>query len=213
MPQWRNTRASRGAGSTFACTRPHVRTYRLSPVSRRTSTATISSTRAACRVRTSTTREFRRGPTGMSGALQKASATALLVVAGVDVDAGHALSVEHVVVASIVLERQLQVEPERPQLRHRALLEVARRLVVAVVAHDQQIPAQLVAEQPTQRLGLHADRAGRQQDDPQPGIEHVEQPSHLVDHEIVAAGLEERLPVAERTLEVVLAPGRVGQDA
>src|SRR6185436_18183278 len=37
------------------------------------------------------------------------------VVAGVDVDAGHALGLEHLVGAAVVLERQLQVEPDPAQ--------------------------------------------------------------------------------------------------
>src|SRR5262245_19790655 len=54
-----------------------------------------------------------------------------VVVAGVDVDAGHTLAVEHVHVAGIVLEREAQVEPELPQLGDAPLLEDAGSHVVA----------------------------------------------------------------------------------
>ena len=46
-----------------------------------------------------------------------------VVVAAVDVDAGHALAVEHVDVAAVVLEGQAQVEAVAAELADRALLE------------------------------------------------------------------------------------------
>ena len=48
-----------------------------------------------------------------------------VVVARVDVDAGDALAVEHLVVASVVLEREAEVEAVGPQFGHGAVLEVA----------------------------------------------------------------------------------------
>src|SRR5688500_12743470 len=43
-----------------------------------------------------------------------------VVVAGVDVDAGHALVVEHLHVAAVVLEGELEVEADAAQLLHGA---------------------------------------------------------------------------------------------
>ena len=47
----------------------------------------------------------------------------------------------------------------------------------------------------------------------QVGVDDLEQAGHLVDERVVAARLEEGLPVAARALEVVLAAGGVGQHA
>ena len=46
-----------------------------------------------------------------------------VVVAGVDVDTGDALAVEHVDVAAVVLEGEAEVEAVGPQLADRPLLE------------------------------------------------------------------------------------------
>src|SRR5262245_3163514 len=59
---------------------------------------------------------------------------ASVVVAGVDVHAGHALAVEHVHVATVVLERQAQVEPVAPQVPDRVALERPGGRVVAPLA-------------------------------------------------------------------------------
>jgi hypothetical protein len=45
------------------------------------------------------------------------------------------------------------------------------------------------------------------------GVEHLEQAGHLVDEGVVAAGLEERLPVPLRVVQEVLAARGVGQHA
>ena len=122
-------------------------------------------------------------------------AAALLVVAGVDVDAGDAGRHVHGVVGRIVLEGQAQVEAVRPEVLHHRLLELGDLRVVAARAHDEQIPAQPVALQPGQRLGLDTVGAPGEQDDGERGVEQLEQPGDLLDHGVVAAGLEEGCPV------------------
>src|SRR5690348_2072940 len=70
-----------------------------------------------------------------------------VVVAGVEIDAGDALGAEHLDVAAVVLDREPEIEPVAPQVPHRRLLEVARIVVVAPRAHDEQVPSDLVAAQ------------------------------------------------------------------
>src|SRR5215471_12117988 len=136
-----------------------------------------------------------------------------VVVARVDVDAGDALGVEHGHVAAVVLERQAQVEAVAAQVLDRLPLEAAGRGVVAPLPHDQQVPPQAVALEPGQRLGPDPQRPGREQHDPVAGVEDLQQPGHLVDQRVVAARLEERLPVPPGVLEEMLAGGGFGQDA
>ena len=57
--------------------------------------------------------------------LRRPASSASLVVAGVDVDAGDALAVEHVDVAAVVLEGEAQVEAVVAQVADGVLLEVA----------------------------------------------------------------------------------------
>src|SRR5918995_3261071 len=66
-----------------------------------------------------------------------------VVVAGMDVDAGHARGVEHVDVAPVVLERQPQVEAVGPKVGHGFLLVAPGCGVVARLPHHQQVPAQV----------------------------------------------------------------------
>src|SRR6478609_5490439 len=94
-----------------------------------------------------------------------------VVVAGVDVDAGDARRAEHVDVAAVVLERQLRLESCSAQLVHGPPLELAGVVVVAVVPHDEEVPAQVVALEPTQRVVAHPERAGREEDDVQQWVE------------------------------------------
>ena len=117
----------------------------------------------------------------------RAVATRSAEVAGVDVDAGHALAVEHLDVASIVLERQRRLESAGPQFCDGPLLEVPGGFVVAVVPHDQQIPAEVVPLEPGQGLALHPDRPCGEQHDMDPVVEVVEQGRHLVDERVLAA--------------------------
>ena len=86
---------------------------------------------------------------------------ALLVVARVDVDAGHAGRHVHGVVGRIVLEGEPQVEAVGAQVLHHRLLELGDLGVVPARAHDQQVPAQPVPLQPGQRLGLDPVGAAR----------------------------------------------------
>ena len=138
---------------------------------------------------------------------------ALLVVAGVDVDAGHAGRHVHGVVGRIVLEGEPQVEPVGAEVLHHRLLELGDLGVVPARAHDQQVPAQPVALQPGQRLGLDAVGPAGEEDDGERGVEQLQQPGDLLDHGVVAAGLEEGRPVPPPPFEEVLAAGGVGQDA
>ena len=106
-----------------------------------------------------------------------------------------------------------EVEPVLPELPHARLLEVAGDLVVAPRAHEQDVPADPVPAQP--RLGEVVDPLGPggEQHDPQVGVEEVEEHLDLLDDGVVAARLEEGVPVAAGCLEVVLATGRVGEHA
>src|SRR5216683_4932779 len=81
-----------------------------------------------------------------------------VVVPGVDVDAGHPLRPEHLEVSAVVLEGQPELESVAAELVDRFPLEVPGRRVVAVIAHDQQVPAEVVAVQPGERLRLDAQR-------------------------------------------------------
>ena len=85
----------------------------------------------------------------------------LLVVAGVDVDAGDAHGVEHGEIVGVVLEGEAQVESEVAQLVHRVALVPGHLGVVAPCPHHQQVPPQVVALEPGQRLGLDPHRAAR----------------------------------------------------
>src|SRR5579871_4110442 len=71
-----------------------------------------------------------------------------VVVARVDVDARDPFGPEHGQVAGVVLECQLDVPPGVPEVPDAVLLEGCRPAVVAVRAHDEQVPAQPVAVQP-----------------------------------------------------------------
>ena len=51
-------------------------------------------------------------------------------------------------VASVIFERKLQVEAIRTQLPDRRLFEIASPVVVALTAHDEEIPANVVMPQP-----------------------------------------------------------------
>ena len=83
-----------------------------------------------------------------------------LVVAGVDVDAGDALGVEHVGSCGDRPRRPGAGRSRRPAARTRSGRLNPRHAVVAVVAHDEQVPPQLVALQPAQRLALDPDGPG-----------------------------------------------------
>src|SRR5579863_7852768 len=74
------------------------------------------------------------------------------VVAGVDVDARDAFTVEHVSVPGVVLEGEHGLEPERPELSDRGALEPRHLGVVAAVAHHEHVPPQAVMGQPGQCL-------------------------------------------------------------
>ena len=158
-------------------------------------------------------RRHRAGSSGSEGRPGAPTDHRSVVVAGVDVDARDALAVEHV--------RRCADRPRTPaggrsrtvaSSPTRPLLEDPGRHVVAELAHDQQVPAQLVALEPRQGLGLHPDRSGRQQHDPVVGRRSPRAVGPTSSMSVVvAAGLEERLPIGERVLDVVLAAGGVGQ--
>src|SRR3954454_8581679 len=74
-----------------------------------------------------------------------------VVVPRVDVDARDAFGAEHLDVAPVVLDRQLEAEAVAAQVPHRGLLEVAGVVVVAPRPHHEEIPPDLVPPEP--RLG------------------------------------------------------------
>src|SRR4051812_226686 len=137
----------------------------------------------------------------------------LLEVTRVDVHAGDALAVEHRDVATVVLEREPRIEVVGAELLDAAPLELRGRLVVAVVAHDQQVPTQLVALEPRDGDLLHADRPAGQQHDREPIVEQFEQPPDFGDERVIPTRVEEGVPVAAAAFEVVLTTGGVGQHA
>src|SRR5687767_8518741 len=104
----------------------------------------------------------------------KVPSLASVEVPGVNVDARHILPPEHVGVASVVLEGEEQLESEVPQLPDRPLLELPGRRIVAVIAHDEQIPPQFVVLEPRQGLGLDPDRPGGEQHDVEFVVEELE---------------------------------------
>ena len=114
-----------------------------------------------------------------------------VVVARVDVDAGDAGRHVHGVVLRVVFEGQAEVEPVLAEVVHGALLEPGDRGAVAPLAHDQDVPAQSVALEPGQGLGLDPVGTAGQQDHGQGRIEELEQPGDLIDDRIIPTGLEE----------------------
>jgi hypothetical protein len=60
---------------------------------------------------------------------------------------------------------------------------------------------------------VHPGGAAGEQHDPEVRVEEVEQRLDLLDHVVLAAGIEETAPVGKGFLQVVLAAGGVGQDA
>src|SRR6266852_2929904 len=68
-----------------------------------------------------------------------------VVVAGVDVDAGHPFRPEHLKVSAVVLEGQPKLDSVAAEFVDRFPLEIPGRRIVAVIAHDQQVPAEVVA--------------------------------------------------------------------
>ena len=107
----------------------------------------------------------------------------------------------------------MRIEAEGAELGHRGPLEPRHLGVVAPVAHHEHVPPQPIVRQPGQRLGLHPQRAPGEQHDAQPGVEQLEQTGHLVDQGVVAAGVEEGVPVAPPPLQEVLATRGVGEHA
>jgi SAM-dependent methyltransferase len=156
---------------------------------------------------------LRRGAPPPTPVGRHRAGAASVVVARVDVHAGDALGVEHVHVAAVVLEREPQVEAQPAQVVDGLALEGARRRVVAVVAHDQHVPAQLVAVEPGQGLRAYPQGPGGEQHDVEGRVDDVEQAGHLVDELVVATGREEGVPVAAGVVEEVLAAGGVGEHA
>ncbi len=143
--------------------------------------------------------------------LERAVRSRSVVVAGVDVDAGDALGMEHGEVVGVVLEGQSEVESVDPKFVHAVPLEPGHLGVVAPGPHDQEVPTQAVPFQPGQRLGLHPHGPAGEQDHLQPRIEQLEHTGQLADDRVVAAGVEERLPVAPPSLDEVLAAHGVGE--
>ena len=63
-----------------------------------------------------------------------------------------------------------------------------------------------MALEPSEGVALDADRAGGEEDDPEVGLEQVEELGDLLDQRVLAGRLEEGIPVSVGTLEQVLAP-------
>src|SRR5439155_7430305 len=94
-------------------------------------------------------------------------------IAGVDVQAGHALGPEHLQVTAVVLERQAQVEAIAAEVGDRPPFELPGGRVVPEVPHDEQVPEQLVAPEPGDGLRLHAHGPGGQEQDLQLRVEQL----------------------------------------
>ncbi len=107
----------------------------------------------------------------------------------------------------------LTSKPRAPHVADRLLFEVTRRAVIAVAAHDQEVPAQLVAGQPTDRELRRPGGTGGQQHYGQVLRQQAEQSRHLVDEGVVARCREEGFPVGAGAFYVVLAGGGVGEHA
>jgi cytochrome P450 len=162
---------------------------------------------------TSRSRSGHAEPIGPGGRCGRGWATTgSLVVAGVDVDAGNALGVEHGEVVGIVLEGQTEVEAEGPEFVDGVALEPGHLGVVTAGPHDQEIPPQPVPLQPGQCLRLYPDRPAGQEDHLEAGVEQFEHPHHFADDRVIAAGVEKGVPVAPAPLDEVLATDRIGQD-
>jgi len=76
-----------------------------------------------------------------------------------DVDARHALVLEHGPVGRVVLEGQPEIEAVLSKRLDRAALEDGHPGVVAPVPHDEQVEADREATKPG--LGLASTRSGR----------------------------------------------------
>ena len=120
---------------------------------------------------------------------------------------------EHLGVAAVVLKGQAEIETLVPQVVDRLLLELSGHGVVAALAHQEGVPADPVAGQPGLGQRVDPGRAARQENHPEAGIEEVEERLDLLDHLVLAAGVEEAPPVGPGVLEVMLPAGGVGQDA
>jgi len=139
-------------------------------------------------------------------------ATALFVIAGVDVDAGHPGRHVHGVVGRVVLEGEPQVEAIRPEILHHRLLELGDLGIVPPRAHHEQVPAQPVPLQPGQRLFLDPVGSPGEEDDGERLVEQLQQAGDLLNHRVVPAGLEEGSPVPPPAVQEVLTAGGIGQD-
>jgi len=132
-----------------------------------------------------------------------------VVIAGMDIDTGNAFSAKHVAVARVVLERQLQFEAISTQLCDCASFEAGHLRVVPSIAHDEQIPPQLVVGEPGKRLRHHPKGATGKEDDLERRVEEPQQMSYVLDQRILTASIEERVPVVAVPLDEVLPSGGV----
>jgi hypothetical protein len=130
-----------------------------------------------------------------------------------DVDARDSLSAEHVPIARVVLEGELKIKSVLAKVFDRASFESRDLRVVASIAHDEQVPAKRVVRQPRESLRHHSQRSPGQQDDTEGGLEQTEQVRDILDQWVLAACIEERIPVPPLPLEKVLPAGRVRQDS
>src|SRR5207248_2562938 len=96
-----------------------------------------------------------------------------VVVARVDVDTRDAFGAEHLEVPAVVLEGEAEVEAIVAEVAHGVALELPGHGVVAEVAHDQQVPAQVVALEPGERLGLYPQGPAGQQNHGELVVEEV----------------------------------------
>ena len=109
------------------------------------------------------------------------------------------------------IEGQPQVEAVVAQGLHGATLEDGDPVVVAPVPHDEQVVADREAVQPGHRLTHHPERSSGQQHHLKIAIQEFQQPRHLLDQGILAAGLKEGVPVANARLQEPLTSRRVRQ--
>jgi hypothetical protein len=126
-----------------------------------------------------------------------------------DIDAWQPGGPEHLHVAAIVLEGDPEIETFPAELLDGVFLELPGHGVVAALSHEERIPADAVALQPGLGEGVDPGGSPGEEDDPQGGIEQVEEDLDLLDDRVLAAGVEESPPVTAGVLDVMLAAGGV----
>jgi hypothetical protein len=129
----------------------------------------------------------------------------------VQIDAGDSLCTEHVTVPRVILEREANFQPASPKLVYRDALEPVDLRIVLDVSHDQEVPPDPIAREPSESLRLDAYGTSAEKHDPKARVEQLEETAYLVDQRIVTARIEESMPVAPPPFDVVLSRLCIGQ--